>query len=36
LNRLMAAQEELKAALSAFDTAALRADAALKRLKPAV
>ncbi len=33
LNRLMAAQEELKSALTAFDTAAVRADAALKRLE---
>jgi len=33
LNRLMAAQEELKAALATFDTATLRADAALKRLE---
>ncbi len=33
LAKLMAAQEELKAALVAFDTAALRADAALKRLE---
>lgn len=33
LNRLMAAQEELKSALTAFDAATLRADAALKRLE---
>lgn len=33
LNRLMAAQEELKTALAAFDAAATRADAALKRLE---
>lgn len=33
LNRLMAAQTELQAALAQFDTAAARADAALKRLE---
>lgn len=33
LNRLMAAQEELKGALVAFDDAAGRADLALKRLE---
>ncbi|MEK7266460.1 MAG: DUF6468 domain-containing protein [Pseudomonadota bacterium] len=33
LHRLMAAQEELKSALSSFDAATLRADAALKRLE---
>lgn len=33
LNRLMAAQEELKSALTSFDAATLRADAALKRLE---
>lgn len=33
LSRLMAAQEELKAALTAFDAATLRADLALKRLE---
>lgn len=33
LNRLMAAQDELKSALMAFDAAAHRADAALKRLE---
>mgnify|MGYP001563080134 CR=1 FL=1 len=33
LNRLMAAQDDLKSALTAFDAATLRADAALKRLE---
>lgn len=33
LGRLMAAQEELKSALTAFDHASARADAALKRLE---
>lgn len=33
LNRLVAAQEELKTALLSFDAAASRADAALKRLE---
>ncbi len=33
LNRLMAAQDELKSALAEFDSAAGRADTALKRLE---
>lgn len=33
LKKLMSAQDDLKAALAAFDTAAMRADAALKRLE---
>lgn len=33
LNRLMAAQEDLKGALASFDDAASRADFALKRLE---